>query len=117
MDDNEALLWDKSRRKRDLDNSEMKKEKEERKKQAAEAKKAAQNEVKEETEDLEEPSTSDASKKDFDISRCQLTKEQLQKDIDNEKIFTNEEIHAKLYLVDPKMAKRLHPNNRRKILR
>ena len=115
MDDNEALLWHQSKRKRDLDKSERKKEKEEWKKQALETRKELEEEA--EREGLEVPSTSDASKNDFDISKHELTKEQLQKDIDNEIIFTNEEIHMKLYQVDPAMAKRLHPNNRRKILR
>lgn len=112
MDDNEALLWDKSRRKRDSDKEEWKKEKEE-KKRALEVK----QEEEELTGDDKEPSTSDASKQEYDISTFQLIKDQLQKDIDNELIFTNEEIHAKLNTIDPKMAKRLHPNNRRKILR
>ncbi|KAI5644158.1 IPP transferase domain-containing protein [Phthorimaea operculella] len=43
--------------------------------------------------------------------------EKFKKDIDNEKDFTNEEIHAKLRAVDPVMSTRLHPNNRRKVLR
>ena len=30
---------------------------------------------------------------------------------------TNEELHKKLSEVDPEMARRLHPNNRRKIIR
>ncbi|KAJ8716326.1 hypothetical protein PYW08_013611 [Mythimna loreyi] len=141
MDDNEALLWDKSRRKRDLDSSERKKKKEEKKlaieakneekEQAVEAKNEeieqaieatneeqekavpAEHDGEKQTEDPQEPSTSKASEAPFEM----LTKGQLQKDVDNEVIFTNEEIHEKLYMIDPKMAKRLHPNNRRKILR
>lgn len=31
--------------------------------------------------------------------------------------FTNEQLHQKLTQVDPDMAKRLHPNNRRKVIR
>ena len=30
---------------------------------------------------------------------------------------TNEELHEKLAQVDPEMARRLHPNNRRKVIR
>lgn len=30
---------------------------------------------------------------------------------------TSQELHEKLKLLDPQMAKRLHPNNKRKILR
>ncbi|KAJ8713258.1 hypothetical protein PYW07_013628 [Mythimna separata] len=118
MDDNEALLWDKSRRKRDLDSSERKKKKQEKEAgKHEEEEKAVQVKDDEEEEKNEEPSTSQAPEEPFDITKFQLTKEQLQRDVDNEAIFTNEEIHMKLYMVDPKMAKRLHPNNRRKILR
>lgn len=66
-------------------------------------------------ETVEEPSTSAPTK--IDLSKIQITKEQLQRDLENEAIFTNEEIHAKLSLIDRQMARRLHPNNRRKVLR
>ncbi|XP_047027268.1 tRNA dimethylallyltransferase [Helicoverpa zea] len=104
MDDNEALLWDKSRRKRDLDNSEMDEEIN-NKKQAVEPTNT----------EVEEPTLSTETNKELDNSL--ITKEKLQQDVDNEKVFTNEEIHAKLHAIDPVMAGRLHPNNRRKILR
>ncbi|CAH1638884.1 unnamed protein product [Spodoptera littoralis] len=65
-------------------------------------------------ENIEEPSTSAPVKIDF--SNFQITKEQLQRDYENEAIFTNEEIHAKLSVIDRQMARRLHPNNRRKVL-
>lgn len=35
----------------------------------------------------------------------------------NESKFTNEEFHSKLKEIDPVMAGRLHPNNRRKVFR
>lgn len=110
MDDNEALLWDKSRRKRDMD---------ERNKETDEEKLPvdALKEGDKRTENPGQSSTSVGYRKDIDIAKLELTKQQVQKDIDNEVIFTNEEIHEKLRLVDPKMAERLHPNNRRKILR
>ncbi|PZC80596.1 hypothetical protein B5X24_HaOG214414 [Helicoverpa armigera] len=104
MDDNEALLWDKSRRKRDLDNPEIDEEVN-NKKQAVEP---TYTEVEESTSSTETTEVLDNS---------QITKEKLQQDVDNEKVFTNEEIHAKLHAIDPVMAGRLHPNNRRKILR
>uniref|UniRef100_A0A2A4J3C6 Uncharacterized protein n=1 Tax=Heliothis virescens TaxID=7102 RepID=A0A2A4J3C6_HELVI len=103
MDDNEALLWDKSRRKRDLDNLEIDEEID-NKRQATES-----------PQEVEEPSSSTEAIKELD--NTQVTKEKLQQDVDNEKVFTNEEIHAKLHAIDPAMARRLHPNNRRKILR
>lgn len=100
MDDDQALLWDKSRRKRNF--------------------------VEYETTDITEavipdddqlgfnPTTSDVKEKD---STEEFNKEQLKEDVDNEAKFTNEEIHAKLKIIDPVMAGRLHPNNRRKVLR
>ncbi|KAF9811236.1 hypothetical protein SFRURICE_002605 [Spodoptera frugiperda] len=66
-------------------------------------------------ENVEEPSTSAPTT--IDLSKMQITKEQLQRDLENEAIFTNEEIHAKLSVIDRQMARRLHPNNRRKVLR
>lgn len=96
MSDEESLLWDKSRRKRDFDDVE-KKEEVVCKRVATESK----------------ASTSESSKEDSG----DLNKEQLKEDVDNEKNFTNEEIHEKLRAVDPVMSARLHPNNRRKVLR
>ncbi|KOB65386.1 Uncharacterized protein OBRU01_22826, partial [Operophtera brumata] len=91
MDDEESLLWDKSRRKRDFD-------------------------AVEKTEDVvckrvatESQASTSESNDDGEVN-----KEKLKQDVDNEKSFTNEEIHAKLSTVDPVMAARLHPNNRRK---
>lgn len=46
-----------------------------------------------------------------------MTKEELQEYVNSEKNYTNEEIHEKLKAIDPVMASRLHPNNRRKVLR
>ncbi|CAH2265693.1 jg4943 [Pararge aegeria aegeria] len=43
--------------------------------------------------------------------------ESLKQDVGNESKFSNEEIHLKLKAIDPVMASRLHPNNRRKVLR
>ncbi|XP_022830475.1 tRNA dimethylallyltransferase-like [Spodoptera litura] len=156
MDDGETLLWDKSRRKRNMGMVENIKEIED-KAQLLEDKntenimdsesredlvnlKSTEHSVETKNEDLadlsgiksteevsklgntedlgeniEEPSTSAPVKIDF--SNFQITKEQLQRDYENEAIFTNEEIHAKLSMIDRQMARRLHPNNRRKVLR
>lgn len=46
-----------------------------------------------------------------------IDKEKLLQELENEKQFTNEEIHEKLKAIDPVAASRLHPNNRRKIIR
>lgn len=45
-----------------------------------------------------------------------IDKDKLLHDIENE-AFSNEEFHEKLKAIDPVMASRLHPNNRRKIKR
>lgn len=108
MDDEEALLWEKSRRKRDLDNIDKE----------VPCKKLA-------TEtNIEESSPSTSKESDvldkasiFNENPGGLDKERLKEDLENEKNFTNEEIHAKLKAFDPVMAARLHPNNRRKVLR
>lgn len=100
MNDEEVLLWDKSRRKRDLDDSDR--EKVVCKRLATEANAGESKPTSSGNSKAEEP---------------ELTKEQLKIDVDNEKNFTNEEIHAKLKVFDPVMAARLHPNNRRKVLR
>lgn len=51
------------------------------------------------------------------VQTAEITKKEFQEYVNNEKNFTNEEIHEKLKTVDPVMASRLHPNNRRKVLR
>ncbi|CAH0584056.1 unnamed protein product [Chrysodeixis includens] len=112
MDDDEALLWDKSRRKRDLDD-----------KKAIDI---AKNIKLVKDAELEEsdvvPTTSDVTDKPMetdnnDSKDTKISIEKLKEDVYNEANFTNEEIHAKLKAVDPKMAERLHPNNRRKVMR
>ncbi|KAH9629334.1 hypothetical protein HF086_017709 [Spodoptera exigua] len=154
MDDGETLLWDKSRRKRNMEMVEDNKEKDNKpemeeeegtdkllasKSEAGlsehksanvltdETKITSTEEEKleiENTEHLRESvntkdvgETSNSAPIKIDVSKFQITKQQLQKDYDNEAIFTNEEIHAKLFVIDRQMARRLHPNNRRKVLR
>lgn len=51
------------------------------------------------------------------VQTHKISKEELQEYVNNEKNFTNEEVHEKLKSIDPVMASRLHPNNRRKVLR
>ncbi|XP_075978629.1 tRNA dimethylallyltransferase [Anticarsia gemmatalis] len=101
MNDEEALLWDMSRRKRDLVDSETQEVQEKKAKQSEDA----QN---------DEPTTSDDKPGEEVVA---ISKEQLKEFVDNEKNYTNEEIHAKLKSIDPVMAARLHFNNRRKVLR
>lgn len=46
-----------------------------------------------------------------------VNKSKLIEILNNESKFTNEEFHGKLKEIDPVMARRLHPNNRRKVFR
>lgn len=109
MNDDEALLWDKSRRKRDLDDKE--------------AINNAKTTKLDKDAEVGVPSTSDEDKTKVDTpienneTNLEISIDKLKEDVYNEAKFTNEEIHAKLKAVDPKMAERLHPNNRRKVLR
>lgn len=100
MNDSNALLWETSKRKRD--NVDNKNDESQPKKLAVDC-----------NSDVDkEPVSSDVNEVENFID-----KQKLQKEIDNESNFTNEEIHAKLKSIDPVMASRLHPNNRRKVLR
>ncbi|XP_026761040.2 tRNA dimethylallyltransferase [Galleria mellonella] len=121
MNDSEALLWDKSRRKRDLDDYSDDHDEVETKKAAKEpthetTAKPSTSEIIDETENISEKTNSDTC---IDVTKNTqaVNKEKLKIDVDNEKKFTNEEIHTKLKAIDPVMAARLHPNNRRKVLR
>ncbi|XP_047503271.1 tRNA dimethylallyltransferase [Pieris napi] len=96
MNDTNALLWDQSKRKRDSADEET----ETNKKQAVESEGS-----------ISTPESKDI-KKDVEVNR-----DKIQEDVDNEAKLSNEEIHARLKAIDPKMAARLHPNNRRKVLR
>ncbi|CAH0729516.1 unnamed protein product, partial [Brenthis ino] len=105
--DADGLLWEKSKRKRDYDSDEN-------------PSKRTNADV-----DLEYIGTTkntDICPSPINESKCDLNqefevnKEQIKDDVDNESKFTNEEIHARLKAVDPEMASRLHPNNRRKVL-
>lgn len=108
MDDNEALLWDKSRRKRDIDDYEH--HQIESKILATDSDKVSDTPMTSDDKMIDKPSA------DVDES-VSISKEEVQETVDNEKKFTNEEIHAKLKAIDPVMAGRLHVNNRRKVLR
>ncbi|XP_049874589.1 tRNA dimethylallyltransferase [Pectinophora gossypiella] len=110
MDDAEALLWDKSRKKRDLD--EIEGNDDVQNKKVARESKTDTNKL-----ELEEGSTSKEQDTSKDEQVTEVSKEKLKEDVENETNFTNEEIHAKLKAIDPIMASRLHPNNRRKVLR
>ncbi|XP_052741800.1 tRNA dimethylallyltransferase isoform X2 [Bicyclus anynana] len=128
-DDTEELLWDRSKRKRDFyetdpineeSNKKLAKESDNPKnvvvlKQETEDKSEKQN-----LEDQESILNSEI-KDNISFTKYEedkvIDRETLKQDVDNESKFTNEEIHSKLKAIDPVMASRLHPNNRRKILR
>ncbi|XP_028030545.1 tRNA dimethylallyltransferase [Bombyx mandarina] len=120
MDDTDALLWDKSRRKRDLDNTPNTAEKISKKTNDGcggdDKMKVKGEHPKEDEEFIRITLSTDNEVKILDAEEETL-KRQLQEDVDNEARFTNTEISEKLRLIDPAMANRLHPNNRRKILR
>ncbi|XP_050680969.1 tRNA dimethylallyltransferase isoform X2 [Leptidea sinapis] len=102
MDDTNALLWEKSKRKRDFNDIDTK---EEFKKKALDC------------EDHEHAKFDCAVVREMYDDNGGLNRDKLLEDIDNEAQFTNQEIHDRLRVVDPVMASRLHPNNRRKVLR
>ncbi|CAK1586505.1 unnamed protein product [Parnassius mnemosyne] len=104
MNDSDALLWDKSKRKRDFDDVEE----------------SDELQPKKHATDVSDTNTEIPVCKTNELNEMKaddIDKEKLKDDVDNEKKFTNEEIHAKLKAIDPVMASRLHPNNRRKVLR
>ncbi|KAJ0178505.1 hypothetical protein K1T71_006328 [Dendrolimus kikuchii] len=134
MDDDEALLWDQSRRKRDIVHQKDDNEPKEKIKLTASSSNVLDetttnklqdftskisvtelNKAAAESEQAQNKATED--KIDNDVNDIVIAKEQLKLDVDNEKNFTNEEIHDKLKAIDPVMAGRLHTNNRRKVLR
>ncbi|KAG7296292.1 hypothetical protein JYU34_021422, partial [Plutella xylostella] len=110
-DNTNELLWDSSKRKRDFENvdDEIPESTEKRKIVDATDEKSISK-----PDDREGPSSRDDESGTNDL---EVTKEALQEFVDNEKKFTNEEVHDKLRLIDPVQAGRLHPNNRRKVLR
>ncbi|XP_037294889.1 tRNA dimethylallyltransferase [Manduca sexta] len=121
MNDYDSLLWDQSRRKRDYPDSEHNQEVEAKRTQTD----GNKDQIQATTSDKKETDERPNANKSFTIEQGLetngkidiITKEQLQKDVDVEYTFNNEEIHAKLKAIDPAMAGRLHPNNRRKVLR
>lgn len=123
MDDSEALLWDKSRRKRDLeDHEKLDGDQTVRKRLATDINEdgndSTSNKVIHQGTKLEEESGLSDKVPDRETEESILiNKAKVQESVDNESSFSNEEIHAKLKSIDPIMAKRLHPNNRRKVLR
>ncbi|XP_041986778.1 tRNA dimethylallyltransferase [Aricia agestis] len=112
-DDSEDLLWNKSKRKRDfVDNPASAKEAKTQEKQSVHKDGEA------EIEPLDNKNEAETeSKKEYTEEELLKKKADLQKDVDEESKFTNEDIHAKLKEIDPEMASRLHHNNRRKVLR
>ncbi|XP_050351983.1 tRNA dimethylallyltransferase [Nymphalis io] len=120
MNNADELLWEKSRRKRDYSETDTSGENCQ--------KKLSKDTTNDNTNDLSDniqvpnETTSEIDlKKDTIVRKIieikDISKEKLKEDVDNESGFTNEEIHARLNAIDPVMASRLHPNNRRKVLR
>ncbi|CAH2091469.1 unnamed protein product [Euphydryas editha] len=116
MHDADELLWEKSKRKRDFKETDTNSTDEENT-----LKKVvnATNETKGVSGETQEAKVSNSTigPNVSNIEIKVISKEQLKEDVDNEDKFTNEEIHARLKAIDPVMASRLHPNNRRKVLR
>ncbi|CAH2040013.1 unnamed protein product, partial [Iphiclides podalirius] len=100
IDDSDTLLWDKSMKKRVHQDAGLEEE--------LRAKKLTTEDSKESFLETSDPK---------EARSVAVDKDKLREDIENETRFTNEEIHAKLKSIDPVMASRLHPNNRRKVLR
>lgn len=99
MDDEEALLWDVSRTKRSLEDDDNR------------------NRKKIATENQATASDKDETEVEKEQVQGELSKEKIQEIFDNENNFTKTEIHDTLKAIDPVMASRHHPNNRRKVLR
>ncbi|XP_045767049.1 tRNA dimethylallyltransferase [Maniola jurtina] len=145
-DDSDELLWDKSKRKRHFDETDVMSEGDSKRLANAcddskdnkevstlesnlkdsnskvTANSTLESEVKDNNSKQEVDSISESEVKDNITTPKGEEKniidiETLKDDIDNESKFTNEEIHSKLKAIDPVMASRLHPNNRRKVLR
>ncbi|CAG9793668.1 unnamed protein product [Diatraea saccharalis] len=113
MDDSNALLWDKSRRKRDLDEPVCTENETSAKKSNTQLKDTYNSTANvSNSANLHEKHITDK----FDVMD-EKTKEKVKEVVDNESNYTNEEIHQTLKSIDPVMAARLHPNNRRKVLR
>ncbi|XP_038223384.1 tRNA dimethylallyltransferase [Zerene cesonia] len=102
MDDTNALLWDCSRRKRDFIDQDH-----------VGGKKMKTNTDDEAIRSKHETVPDNEENQDALIE----LRKKIQEDVDNEAKKTNEEVHALLKSIDPVMASRLHPNNRRKVLR
>lgn len=120
-EDAEELLWDKSKRKRDFDvvdeggNKRIANDSDDSENSKETSVTTAESKEKDESTSqsgVEDDATSlkDEEKKNIDA-------ETLKHDVDNQSRFTNEELHSRLKAIDPVMASRLHPNNRRKVLR
>lgn len=110
IDDSNELLWEKDENKRKKRLLECSKEDEPIIKKGNKEDYAIKEEAS--TSKVIDSSELSETKEDLEIN-----KEKLQQILENDNKYTNEEIHEKLKTVDPVMAMRLHPNNRRKILR
>nr|XP_026489226.1 tRNA dimethylallyltransferase [Vanessa tameamea] len=112
MNNADELLWEKSKRKRDYCETDVSGENC--------RKKLSNDNINDLSDNVPAPGISSDNTDSSKINSVEIkdiSKEQLIEDVDNESRFTNEEIHARLNAIDPEMASRLHPNNRRKVLR
>lgn len=114
--DSESLLWDRSRRKRDMDDNDMEEEGTTVKKKPNDPEATIADAAGSSKNESSDDRACASSENEGDNTKP-ITKEDLQRDINNEKHFSNEELHDKLRKIDPVMASKLHPNNRRKVLR
>lgn len=129
MDDDKALLWETSRRKRDYNDYEsgntkriaIENKEESNPGPSLTTTKESGKESVGNSKDTVKPQTQDRSENINTLEKVEdksdNIKQKLKEFVDNEKKYSNEEVHAELKAIDPVMAARLHPNNRRKILR
>ncbi|XP_063382751.1 tRNA dimethylallyltransferase [Cydia fagiglandana] len=106
--DSEELLWNRSTIKRDIDDAGPSADE-------PNAKRPAKDVNNEETT-VESNNDDSQTKPQIEITD-EIDKEKVKYEVDNERLLTNEDIHLRLMSIDPVMAERLHPNNRRKMLR
>ncbi|XP_047993802.1 tRNA dimethylallyltransferase [Leguminivora glycinivorella] len=102
--DSEELLWNRSTMKRNIEDAGPSNDE-------PNAKHAAKH-----VDETESNKDDSKTKTEIEITD-DVDKEKVKYEVDNEKLLTNEDIHLRLMSIDPVMAERLHPNNRRKMLR
>ncbi|KAL4706218.1 hypothetical protein ACJJTC_018402, partial [Scirpophaga incertulas] len=112
VDEPQELLWDK-RKKRCISNADEAKDDDEIPSKKPDLDAAA--EVANKTEDSEK-NENPVEKNESDTEKVEITRDNIKRIYDNNEKLSNEELHTHLSEIDPVMADRLHPNNRRKVL-